>query len=212
MVRMLVDRGVARSPSVIAALSSVPRHAFLPPHVADPYGDAPVLLKRADDGSVVSTASQPTMIVVMLEALQVVRGASVLEIGTASGYNAALLAHLVGPGGSVTTVEIDADLGASASEALRAGGYENVARVIGDGHDGWPASAPFDRIIVTAGASQVEPAWNSQLVDGGRLVVPITGPDGLGTCRWFEKVDGHLTLKGEVACGFVPMRRSAAPE
>ena len=212
MVRLLVNRSVARSTQVIEALSNVPRHVFLPPDAPDPYGDEPVLLKRDEDGSLISTASQPTMVALMLEALNVPIGARVLEVGTASGYNAALLAHLAGPTGHVTTVEIDRDLAAAARVALRRTGYENVDAVAGDGHEGWASRAPYDRIIVTAGARRVEPAWSAQLVDGGRLVVPITGSDRRGTCQWYEKVDGLLVLEGEMSCGFVPMRRPNTTE
>ncbi|MGH3885395.1 MAG: methyltransferase domain-containing protein [Pseudonocardiaceae bacterium] len=103
-------------------------------------------------------------------------GHRVLEIGAGTGYNAALLAHLVGPAGKVTTVDIDSKVVRGARECLAAAGYRGVSVVCGDGEFGYSDHAPYDRIVVTAGAWDLPPAWVDQLAAGGRLVVPLRFP------------------------------------
>lgn len=185
---------------------AVAREAFAPSNF-DPYEDAPILLKRNDAGRMVSTISQPTMVATMLEELAVESGDRVLEIGTASGYNAALLAEMTGENGHVVTIELEHDLAERAVGALAASGYsERVTVVVGDGADGYAPGAPYDRIIVTAGAPAVAPPWLKELRPGGRLVVPITRPSGKGTCRTYLREPAGLTLLNEVPCAFVPLR------
>jgi protein-L-isoaspartate(D-aspartate) O-methyltransferase len=206
MVDRLVGAGRVRTDPVEAAFRAVDRRAFVPAdQVPTAYDDAPVRLQLDDDGELVSTISQPSMVAYMLEELDVQPGQRVLEIGTASGYDAALLAELVGPSGSVVTVELDGELAAAA--AARLAGFVQVVVVEGDGHDGFEPAAPYDRIVVTAGALRIEPAWRSQLVDGGRLVVPLTDTRGRGLCVTFDLVDGALVRRRSLACGFVTMRR-----
>ncbi|MGH3854548.1 MAG: methyltransferase domain-containing protein [Pseudonocardiaceae bacterium] len=132
-----------------------------------------VVTKRAEDGTAVSSASSPNLVAEMLEALDVAPGHRVLEIGAATGINAALLAELVGPAGEVVTIELDDDLAAGARAGLAAAGYPQVEVICGDGALGHPARAPYDRIIVTAGAWDIASAWWQQLALGGRLVVPL---------------------------------------
>src|SRR4051812_44065439 len=171
MVDRLRSAGRIRSDEVEAAFRAVDRANFVPDGEADAaYDDAPIRLAYGDDGAIVSTISQPSMVAYMLEELEVTPGHRVLEIGTASGYDAALLAHLAGPTGAVVTVEIDPELASRAARRLAR--LANVTVVHGDGHQGHEPGARYDRIIVTAGAARVEPAWRDQLVDGGRLVVP----------------------------------------
>ena len=185
---------------------TVAREAFAPAN-ADPYDDNPILLKRDKRGAVVSTISQPTMIASMLEELAVERGNRVLEVGTASGYNAALLAELAGDTGHVVTIELEEDLAARAAAVLQSEGYgQEVTVVAGDGSAGYAPGAPYDRIIVTAGAPSVAPAWIEELREGGRLVVPITGRSGSGMSRTYVNTAGGLELLREIPCGFVPLR------
>lgn len=199
--------GAIRTGEVAAAMAAVPRHRFAA-HV-DPslaYENEPILLKRDARGDVISTISQPHMIAVMLEELAVSPGQRVLEIGTASGYNAALLATLAGAGGVVVSVELESELAERAAASLRESGFGEVVVVNADGREGCAARGPYDRIIVTAGAAEVSPHWIAQLVEGGRLVVPITGVSGVGVCRTYEKNAGRLELRSETPCAFVPLR------
>lgn len=183
----------------------VDRRKFVPEQAAhEAYVDAPVILKVGRDGRPSSTASQPTMVAVMLEQLGPKPGHRVLEVGTASGYNAALLSHLVGDGGHVVTIEIDRELATLAAGRLQH--LHNIDVVVGDGRVGCATAAPFNGIIVTAGAPEVAPAWIDQLVPGGTLVVPITTADGHGQCITYERSGDELVELWRVPCGFVPLR------
>jgi protein-L-isoaspartate(D-aspartate) O-methyltransferase len=207
MVDRLVARGRVTSSTVEAALRAVDRAGFVPEGDGDAaYDDAPIRLQSDDvTGDAVSTISQPSMVAYMLEELRVEAGHRVLEIGTASGYHAALLARLTGPAGVVVTVEIDEALAAGA--ARRLADVANVEVVRADGYDGHAAGAPYDRIVVTVGSPDVSPAWRDQLASGGRLVVPVTGADGRGLCLTLDEVDGRLEQRRSLPCGFVTMRR-----
>jgi protein-L-isoaspartate(D-aspartate) O-methyltransferase len=206
MVDRLRATGRVRSDRVEAAFRSVDRGRFVPAEEAgSAYADAPIRLLDDADGALVSTISQPSMVAYMLEELAVQDGDRVLEVGTASGYDAALLACLAGPTGAVVTVEIDARLCASAAVALR--NWPTVRVVQGDGHLGYSPEAPYDRIVVTAGAREVAESWFRQLVQGGRLVVPLTDARGHGLCVTFDLVDGRLVRRATLACSFVTMRR-----
>jgi protein-L-isoaspartate(D-aspartate) O-methyltransferase len=206
LVAALRRNGSIQSEAVASAMLAVSRDAFAPTG-ADAYDDNPILLKRNEEGAVVSTISQPTMVASMLEELAVEPGNAVLEIGTASGYNAALLAELAGETGRVVTIELEEDLAARAAGILNATGYsERVTVVVGDGSAGYAPAAPYDRIVVTAGAPSVAPAWVEELCEGGRLVVPITNRAGTGMSRTYVKIHTGLELVREIACGFVPLR------
>ncbi|MGH3771047.1 MAG: methyltransferase, FxLD system, partial [Pseudonocardiaceae bacterium] len=135
-----------------------------------------------------------------------------LEIGTATGINAALLAELVGPTGKVLTIEIDDDLAAGARAGLTAAGYHQVEVICAEGADGHPAGAPYDRIIVTAGAWDLASAWWQQLVVGGRIVVPLClHSSGLTRSIAFDlKQPGRMVSRSAPVCGFVPMRGTTA--
>lgn len=207
MVKRLKRSGVVRTESVERALREIPRHVFIAHVPVDAaYADHAVILKRAGDGTAISSASQPTMVAIMLEHLQVANGHRVLEVGTGSGYNAALLSVLVGATGSVVSVELEADLADHAENHLAAVGARRIEVVTGDGGHGYPPRSPYDRVIVTAGARAVEEPWKQQLVGGGRLVVPIVDERGIGSVVAFDKVGGDLVRGPETACGFLPMR------
>lgn len=172
LVDRLVARGACRSAAVESALRHVPRHRFVPDvdvHAA--HEDRPqVLLVR--DGEVRSTISQPTMIAIMLEHAALAAGDRVLEIGTGSGYNAALLDDLVGPDGRVVTVDREVDLVRRAARVLDEVS-PRVRAIVADGFLGWPGGAPYDAIVVTASVQRLPEAWSDQLADGGRLLVPM---------------------------------------
>lgn len=207
MVEQLSQSRVLATPEIKHALLAVPRHLFLPEiNPSDAYADRAVIIKRDPTGIGLSSASETTIVAAMLEMLQASPGQQVLEIGTGTGYNAALLSFLVGDEGAVVTVELDEDLGERAVAALARAGIGHVQVVIGDGSNGFAAGAPYERVIVTTGAREVSEAWRTQLAEGGRLVTPIVDEGGVGRIRTFDKISGRMTLRSERPCGFLPMR------
>ena len=210
MVARLGASGVIATEPVARAMRAVPRHAFLPDvDLETAYADHAVVIRRREDGSPTSSVSQPTMVAAMLERLQVAEGHRVLEVGTGSGYNAALLCCLVGSAGTVVTVELEPGLSDRARQALAGIGEERPLLVTGDGRLGHAAGAPYDRVIVTAGASEVAAPWTDQLVEGGRIVAPIVDRTGVGSVVTFDKVGGELVPRSELPCGFLVMRDAA---
>jgi protein-L-isoaspartate(D-aspartate) O-methyltransferase len=201
--------GTFQNPQVEAAFRTVPRHLFLPAaSLDDAYSRDPVVTRRAPDGTSLSSASSPKLVAVMLGQLQVLPGQRVLEVGAATGFNAALIAELTGPAGTVVTIELDSDLASEASENLRRAGYPGPHVACGDGALGDPRHAPYDRIIVTAEAWDISPAWWDQLAPRGRIVVPVRlHGSGLTRSVSFDRL-GQETLVSDSAavCGFVPMR------
>ncbi len=160
----LANRGI-RDARVLATMAWLPREWFLPPHLArDAYDDAPLPIGSGQ------TISQPLIVALMTQALALRRGARVLEIGTGSGYQTAILAHL---GLRVFTVERLPDLLVEAEERFRRLGLRNIETRLGDGAAGWPERAPFQGVIVTAAAPSVPPPLAQQLAPGGRLVIPL---------------------------------------
>jgi protein-L-isoaspartate(D-aspartate) O-methyltransferase len=205
MVGRLRGAGFIRSGPVGAAMGVVPRELFVPDvPIERAYANEAVVTHRDAAGVAVSSASAPGVVASMLEDLDVRSGQRVLEIGAGTGYNAALLAHLVGPAGVVTTVEIDDVVAETARERLDAG-YRQVSVICGDGEFGYRDHAPYDRITVTAGAWDVPPAWSDQLAPGGRLLVPLR-MRGLTRTIAFERQDGYLRSRSVHECGFIPMR------
>lgn len=159
----IVGRDV-RDARVLRAMSSVPRHLFVPEELAESaYLDRPLPIGERQ------TISQPYMVAKMTELLNLEEGMKILEIGTGSGYQAAILAAM---GLRVWSVERIGSLANEARRRLKELNFE-VTVLHGDGRDGYPDEAPYDRIIVTAASSRVEPAWNRQLILGGRLIVPL---------------------------------------
>lgn len=206
LVDQLRDWDVVRTESVEAAMRAVPRHAFVPDaSVERAYGFDPVVTHWNDEGVAISSASAPGVVAAMLDQLDVEPGHRVLEIGAGTGYNAALLAHLVGSAGAVTTVEYDDGVAQSARQALADAGYGDVTVICGDGEFGYADGAPYDRIVVTAGAWDVPPAWWEQLARGGRLLVPLR-MRGLTRTVAFEREGGILRSRSIEECGFIPLR------
>ena len=155
MVDRLVEAGTIKSPSVENAMSQIPRHLFVPQiSTRAAYLDQAVMVKRAKDGSPISSASQPTIVAIMLEQLQVSPGHRVLEVGTGSGYNAALLGALCGPNGLVVTIELEPELAERAAQVLAQLGLDQIQVVIGDGRDGYAPQEPYDRVIVHGGRTR----------------------------------------------------------
>ncbi|MGW0827123.1 methyltransferase, FxLD system [Streptomyces sp. NPDC002845] len=212
LVAKIDSLGTFRTTAVKEAFRTVPRHLFLPgTDLATAYAPKQVVTKHADDGTAVSSASSPNIVAKMLEQLDVHPGHRVLEIGAATGINAALLAELTGPSGSVVTIELDDDLAEGARTHLAEAGYDQVTVICRDGALGAPDSAPFDRIIVTAGVWDIPAAWWQQLAPGGRLVVPIR-LHGSGLTRSIaldRTEEDRMVSTNAVVCGFVPMRGAA---
>jgi protein-L-isoaspartate(D-aspartate) O-methyltransferase len=210
LVDRLLDSGRVRPGEVAAAFRGVPRHLFLPEvDPAQAYADEAIPVKWDADGRAISSSSQPAIMAVMLEQLRLRPGQRVLEIGTGTGYNAALLAHLVGDTGTVVTVDIDAELASAARQRLTAAGYPSVVVAAGDGAAGWPGGAPYDRVVVTASARDLAPAWTSQLGDGGRLVLPLS-LRGVMQSVAFVRAGDHLASTSVVPCGFMPLQGELA--
>jgi len=191
------NRGVTDR-KVLAALEKVPREAFVPDDLRDlAYQDRPLPIGHEQ------TISQPYIVAFMTEALQVGPDSRVLEIGTGSGYQAAVLAEIVE---TVFTIEIVEPLGLRAKTVLDDLGYENVETRIGDGYGGWPKEAPFDAIIVTAAPEEIPQTLIDQLAIGGRMVIPV-GPVGeTQELQILEKeADGKVSRKSVMPVRFVPM-------
>ena len=209
MVAHLRARSGLTDPRVAAVLGRVPRHVFVPgADLAEAYADQ-AIVTRYRDGWPVSSASQPAMVAAMLEQLRLPDGGSVLEIGAGTGYNAALLSALVGPSGRVITIDIDPEVAEEARSHLATAGVGNVEVICGDGAQGWPGRAPYDGIIVTAGASDLAPAWASQLAPTGRLVVPLS-IRGVQQCVALTPAGGHLRSVAVCGCQFMPLTGAMA--
>lgn len=205
--------GHVSSQRVAAAFRAVPRHVFVPEIEPERvYRDEAFPIKYDERELPISSSSQPAIMARMLEQLDVQPGHRVLEIGVGSGYNAALLGHLVGDTGAVVSVDIDADVVSDARERLAACEVPQITVGCGDGGLGWAEHAPYDRIIATVGVWDIAPAWVAQLTAHGRLVVPL---DLQGPQRSiaFEPVGDHLESVSVVDCAFMRIRGAfAGPE
>jgi protein-L-isoaspartate(D-aspartate) O-methyltransferase len=209
LIEQLVAQGSITDERVAAAFRVVPRHEFVPLVPLEvAYADDVVLMKRDDSGVVISSVSQPAVMAVMLEQADIRPGHRVLEVGS-GGYNAALLSELVGPGGQVTTIDIDADVIDRARQGLAAAGYDDVRVVQADGEFGWPESAPYDRIVVTVTAWDIAAAWMDQLAEHGRVVVPLR-LRGQTRSIALDRTGGSLRSRSMALCGFVCMQGAGA--
>ncbi|MBT2229392.1 methyltransferase, FxLD system [Nonomuraea sp. NEAU-A123] len=210
MVDRLWELGAIRRDEVAAAFSRVPRHVFAPEATPEEAYDAEAVVrtKWAADGTAISSVSAPQIQARMVEQAGITRGMRVLEVGS-GGYNAAVIAELVGSEGHVTTVDIDADITDRARRLLNETGYSTVHVVLGDGELGCPASAPFDAIVVTVEAADIPPAWIDQLIEGGTLTAPLR-VRGLTRSIGFTKTGDRLESTSKELCGFVPMQGAGA--
>ena len=193
------ERGVTNA-AVLAALRKVPRHEFVPANLRDhAYADGPLPIGFGQ------TISQPYIVALMTELLRLKRGERVLEVGTGSGYQAAVLAEM---GTAVYTIEILEPLARSAAARLKQLGYEKVQVKHGDGYLGWKERAPFDAIIVTAAAEPVPPPLIEQLKSGGRLVMPVGQPGETQMLMVLEKdATGSIRTRNVTPVVFVPLTR-----
>jgi protein-L-isoaspartate(D-aspartate) O-methyltransferase len=196
MVERQLRRRDIRSPRVLEAMGSVPRHLFISPeHIGEAYADSPLPIGAGQ------TISQPYMVAAMADALVLEGPEKVLEIGAGSGYQAAVLSLLAR---EVIAIEWQAALAEEARARLARLGYNNVRVEIGDGSQGWPPDAPYDAILVTAGAPYLPPPLLEQLSEGGRLVIPV-GPANQQELLRIVKREGRTTRESLFACRFVPL-------
>jgi protein-L-isoaspartate(D-aspartate) O-methyltransferase len=198
MVKTQIRSRDVRDPDVLTAMNTVPRHLFVPDHqVPYAYEDRPLPIGYGQ------TISQPYIVAVMTEELNLQPGKSrALEVGTGSGYQAAVLAQICS---EVFSVEIIPELAQSAATTLETLGYSNVQVRNSDGYYGWEENAPYDAIIVTCAASHIPPSLIEQLADGGRLVLPLGSPYSWQTLTIIEKSDGETKLTYSFPVVFVPM-------
>jgi len=198
MVReQIYGRGV-KDTAVLRAFRKAPRHLFVPESYRDrAYNDNPLPIGEGQ------TISQPFMVAYMVEAAELRPDARVLEIGTGSGYQAAILAEIAD---SVFTVEIVESLGKRAQTVLHNLGYDNVAVRIGDGYYGWAEKAPFDAILVTAAIDEVPPPLIEQLAEGGRIIIPLGSSPEYQQLQLLTKEKGELKRRKLLPVRFVPFK------
>jgi len=183
---------------VLQAMLTVPRHRFVDEHIRDSaYNDYPLSIGEGQ------TISQPYIVALMTQLLDLKEGEKVLEIGTGSGYQAAILAEITE---EVYTIEIYDSLSKSSEELLNNLGYKNIHFKVGDGYYGWEEYAPFDAIIVTCAPDHIPiPLLNQIKDDGGRIVIPVGGIWMVQTLMKIEKIEGEVKSKGITGVRFVPM-------
>lgn len=194
----IVARGIS-DPGTLRAMGRVPRHLFVPASQAsDAYSDRPLPIGYSQ------TISQPFIVAYMTELAKPAKGKKALEVGTGSGYQAAILAEITD---SVYTVEIIPELAREATARLKMLGYDNIVTRYGDGYRGWPEKAPFDIILVTAAADHIPEPLKEQLADGGRLVMPVGNPSTVQQLIVLTKRKGKITEQHLEPVRFVPLKR-----
>lgn len=194
----IVARGI-EDEKVLEAMRKVPRHEFVADHLKPyAYEDRPLPIGFGQ------TISQPYIVALMTELLELEEGEKALEIGTGSGYQAAVLAEIIN---QVYSIEIFKELGERAKERLERLGYSDVKVKIADGYYGWEEYAPFDAIIVTCAAEHIPPPLLGQLKEGGRMCIPVGGPFQVQTLMLIEKKGGKITSRGILPVRFVPLLR-----
>jgi protein-L-isoaspartate(D-aspartate) O-methyltransferase len=199
--RMVLEQLAGLPPTVLAAMEQVPRHEFVPENQLElAYADTAVPIGFDQ------TISQPYIVGVMTAHLDLHPSDRVLEIGTGSGYQSAILAQLVA---DIYSIEIIEPLAHRAAEVLRRLGCDNVHLRVGDGSHGWPEAAPFDAIIVTCAPDRIPPSLLAQLKEGGRLVIPV-GPEGVQYLFWGEQRGGRFVPQAALPVRFVPMTGQVA--
>ena len=197
MVELQLKTRDIKDKKVLEVMGTVPRHLFVDPAVqTDAYEDYPLPIAEGQ------TISQPYIVALMTQCLELKGQEKVLEVGTGSGYQAAVLARLAG---NVYSIEIHAGLAAQAAALLRRLGFANVEIRRGDGYFGWPEQAPFDAIIVTCAAGKIPEPLFEELKEGGRLVIPVGETDGVQTLIRLRKINGQKRIEEITAVRFVPM-------
>lgn len=194
----IVNRGITNA-ATLRAMRKVPRHLFVPKeYEKEAYNDYPLPIGFGQ------TISQPYIVAYMTEVVNPTKKKKVLEIGTGSGYQAAVLAEIVD---TVYTVEIIPDLARESAERFANLGYKNIVAKFGDGYKGWPEKAPFDIIVVTAAPHEIPQPLIDQLAENGRLVIPVGAPSAVQELILLEKKNGKVETRRLSFVRFVPFRR-----
>lgn len=200
LVRTLISLGYLKTSKIIGAFRRVPRHEFVPEEMRGyAYSDQPLPIGYGQ------TISAPSMIAIMMETLDLKPNQKVLEIGAGSGYNAALLAEVVGKNGKVVSIERIPELVNFARENLRRTGYTSVQVILGDGTLGYVEEAPWDRILVTACAPKPPRPLIEQLAEGGKMGIPLGEHEMFQTWTILEKKNGKVRAEEHGGCAFVPL-------
>ena len=197
VINQLQSRDIIDS-KVLQAMLTIPRHQFVDPRIRESaYNDYPLSIGEGQ------TISQPYIVALMTQLLDLKKGEKVLEIGTGSGYQAAILAEIAE---EVYTIEIYESLSKKSETLLTDLGYQNIKFKVGDGYHGWEEHAPYDAIIVTCAPDHVPPPLLQQIKDnGGRIVIPVGGIWMVQTLMKIEKIEGKIKSKGIIGVRFVPM-------
>lgn len=196
--QQLIHRGITDS-LTLDAMTKVPRHLFVPPHLMEKaYTDSPLPIGYDQ------TISQPYIVAFMTSVLELTKEDKVLEIGTGSGYQAAILAQIAD---SVFTIEIVSELVKSAREKFEFLHLENIEVRYGDGYFGWPEYAPFDKIIITAAAKEIPPLLFDQLCEGGKMILPVGPEFQVQYLVLVEKKNGKMVMHNLLPVRFVPFTR-----
>jgi len=186
-----------KSGAILDAMNNVPRHLFVPENIqSHAYNDSPLPIGLGQ------TISQPYIVAFMTEQLELVPGMKILEIGTGSGYQAAILAYL---GCEVYTVELLEELASRSKKALAALKFDNVNVIHGNGYLGWPEQAPYDAVIVTAAPDSIPVKLVEQLKKGGKMIVPVGKARSAQTLKLIEKKEGRIVENDLLYVRFVPM-------
>jgi protein-L-isoaspartate(D-aspartate) O-methyltransferase len=197
MVKLQIENRDVRDTRVLEAMRRTPRHLFVPPGSrALAYEDHPVSIGQRQ------TISQPYMVAFMTQALELRGGERVLEIGTGSGYQTAILAELCR---EVFSIERIPELASAAEKALATLGYQNIRLRVGDGSEGWPEHAPFDGILVAAAAPSIPPRLRDQLADNGVMVIPVGDWRRSQEIMVARRTGGAVTVERSIGCRFVPL-------
>ena len=200
MVKLQIENRGIKDPATLAALRKVPRHLFVPKSIIDDaYDDRPLPIGFGQ------TISQPYIVAYMTEIVKPKPDHRVLEIGTGSGYQAAVLSEIVK---EVYTIEIIDTLGSQARNRLNKLNYKNITVKTGDGYYGWKEKSPFDAIVVTAAAEHIPPPLIEQLKEGGRMIIPVGSPFMLQQLMLVEKKAGKIRSSSMMPVRFVPFKRS----
>ena len=200
MVKKQIEKRGIKDPAALSALRKTPRHLFVPNNVLDDaYDDRPLPIGYGQ------TISQPFIVAYMTEIVKPKPDHRVLEIGTGSGYQAAVLAEIVK---EVYTIEIIDSLGSQARNRLSRLNYKNITVKTGDGYYGWKDKSPFDAIVVTAAAEHIPPPLIEQLKEGGRMIIPVGSPFMVQQLMLVEKKGGKTRTSNLMPVRFVPFKRS----
>ena len=212
MVDELKKRGLEFEPAIEDVFRTIPREVFLPEvSLERVYSGDAVITKQDEEGSPISSSSEVGIMIAMARLLDVSPGQRILEIGAGTGYNAAVLAALVGVRGAITTIDIDDDVAALARTHLARAGFDRVAVITADGWQGNAENAPYDRIEVTASVADLSPAWFAQLIDGGKIVLPLVLRGGMQAVLGLRKQGADLLSTRVIPGGFMRLRGPAGP-